>query len=218
MQFRLIYEGKLPPSGTSHRALQVKHEIRRVLHPQLKDLCERNILLSQQVRSSRRLLFNTGGDENYGHDDQYWRDCNTPDFSKIGDKGRLGGFEFVPIVLGDIHGVCDLDILFLRRERPGSLITKHEYGGDLDNRLKIFFDALRMPHEDKELPKGTSPSAEEVPFLCLLEDDSLITSFRVETDTLLGNAESSSLQHVSLIVRVTTHPTEVTPYNLKFMT
>ena len=85
--------------------------------------------------------------------------------------------------------MCHLEILFLRREETEALITKpkDEYGGDLDNRLKIFLDALRVPLEEKEIPKNvTYDPWEPNPTICLLEDDSLITKLTIESDVLPG--------------------------------
>jgi len=130
----------------------------------------------------------------------------------------LGGFQFVPLIIGAIHAVCHVDILFLRREKPGDLLSKpkDEYGGDLDNRLKIFLDALRVPRELAEIPAGAQPLDEEKPFFCLLEDDSLITRFSVESDTLLGPANMGSQTDVSLIAKVTTRLTRLHIGNLDF--
>lgn len=96
--------------------------------------------------------------------------------------------------------VCSLDILFLRRDEPGSLI---ESGGDIDNRIKVLFDALRMP-TDNEI-RGFTPEQDEVPFLCLLEDDVLIAEFKVTTDRLLtptGSGHPNS--DVQLVIHVKT--------------
>jgi hypothetical protein len=69
----------------------------------------------------------------------------------------------------------------LRRDHPGNLVS---YGGDIDNRLKTLFDALRMPNTCDELA-GVPPEADEDPFYVLLEDDALITKVSVTTDRLL---------------------------------
>jgi hypothetical protein len=56
--------------------------------------------------------------------------------------------SFLPLI-NEATGVgCSLDILFLRRDPPGALIRS---GGDIDNRVKVLFDALRMPRNDKEV-------------------------------------------------------------------
>jgi hypothetical protein len=111
------------------------------------------------------------------------------------------GFEFVPLIHEGSGSVCALDILFLRRERPGELITNE---GDIDNRIKVLFDALRYPKNGGELA-GATPSANETPFCCLLEDDKLITEVKVVTDELLTprlNPEPQS--YVELVIHVRT--------------
>lgn len=73
-----------------------------------------------------------------------------------------------------------------------------------DNRLKTLFDALRVPRNVNELPSGAEPKDSEVPFRCLLEDDSLITGHAVTTDRLLLPAANDN--HVRLILRVHIEP------------
>jgi hypothetical protein len=187
MEFRLTYVGPLATSSP----VQAKHEIRRQLHPQLRDLCGRSVLLHYAVKAMQGTVLKP-----------------EPHFVVAGQKYLFGEFHFLPIVICHAHIACHLDILFLRREQPGALITrsKDEYGGDLDNRLKIFFDALRVPNSVSEVPKDAAPSDDERPFLCLLEDDSLITKFQVESDTLLGTTTPERQKDVQLVVTVTTEP------------
>ncbi len=64
--------------------------------------------------------------------------------------------------------------MFLRQEDPGELVLQ---GGDLDNRLKTLFDALRIP--DGDVAQAQNPT------YCLLESDTLIDSFKVSTGRLL---------------------------------
>ena len=52
------------------------------------------------------------------------------------------GNRFVPLVSKAGGFTCSLDILFLRRDDPEGPI---ESGGDIDNRLKVLLDGLRMP-------------------------------------------------------------------------
>jgi hypothetical protein len=124
--------------------------------------------------------------------------------------------------------VCHLEILFLRREGTGSLISKpkDEYGGDLDNRLKIFLDALRVPVSVDEIPSDAVPEGNEQPyFYCLLEDDALITKVQVEADRLLSDVTLDEIRvggprmmdwekNVHLIVKVTTRAVMITLANL----
>jgi hypothetical protein len=55
---------------------------------------------------------------------------------------------------------------------------------NIDNRLKVLFDALRMPENTGELPH-TPPQSGEDPFFCLLQDDKYINEVTVTTDRLL---------------------------------
>jgi len=93
-----------------------------------------------------------------------------------------------------------LEILFLRRDNPGYLIAS---GGDIDNRIKVLFDGLRMPNTVAELG-GIPLEPDEDPFFCLLEDDNLITSVSVTTDRLLIPQDSDEKPHdVHLIIHTT---------------
>src|ERR1019366_1365691 len=63
------------------------------------------------------------------------------------DHQRCGG-RFVPLVSKTGGFTCSLDILFLRRDNPGYLIAS---GGDIDNRIKVLLDGLRMPETVSDL-------------------------------------------------------------------
>jgi hypothetical protein len=109
------------------------------------------------------------------------------------------GYRFVPLICKAEGLACALDILFLRRDNPGDLIIS---GGDIDNRIKTLFDALRMPQECQELT-GFSPEEGENPFFCLLEDDALITHVSINTDRLLTPLRGeNSLSEVHLVIHV----------------
>lgn|SRR2546425_4871760 len=111
------------------------------------------------------------------------------------------GFRFVPLVRKDSAFSCSLDILFLRRDNPGNLVCS---GGDIDNRIKVLFDALRIIDNRSEL--GTAnpiPAPGEDPFFCLLEDDNLITDVKITTDRLLVPVQSEENIHdVELVIHV----------------
>jgi hypothetical protein len=109
---------------------------------------------------------------------------------------KRDGFRFVPLVNENQAGWCSLDVLFLRRDMPGSLVKS---GGDIDNRIKILFDSLRMPKGNQELG-GAVPGDGEDPFFCLMEDDKFVTEIRVTTDRLLKPL--GQLQNVNDVVLV----------------
>jgi hypothetical protein len=177
LDFSLYYRGDLKSNA---RPLD-KHNIRRQFHVQLKDLWNHLPL----GLFAERLL--------------------QP--SKEGELGILRdrhGYTFAPLVCERLSLVAELNILLLWPAAPGAIITS---GGDIDNRMKTLLDALKYPSEPTALPPGTSPAADEKPFYCLLEDDSLITKLSVETDRFLTPVTSSS--EVVAIIRVRTKQLKV---------
>lgn len=111
-------------------------------------------------------------------------------------EAALEGVTFRPIVNEDDSQVCELSITLLRPEPPGRIITR---SGDIDNRMKTLFDALSMPPHANQLPKEAAIDHEE-PIYCLLEDDNLISSVSIHTDTWWTKPNSAS--DVVLLLRV----------------
>jgi hypothetical protein len=110
----------------------------------------------------------------------------------------IGGFTFAPLVSAKIHFVAEIEILMLRPEAPGAIITQ---GGDIDNRIKTLLDSLKVP-EPNALPPGATPLPDQSPFFCLLEDDNLVTKLSVNTDRLLEPVQNAS--EVVLLIHVNT--------------
>lgn len=108
----------------------------------------------------------------------------------------VAGYNFTSIVHPRWNFRAKLDILMLRPEPPGAIVTSK---GDIDNRLKTLFDALTRPIYAQDIPKTWKPTIEEDPLHCLLENDDLITAVAVSTDRLLA---ASTPTHVKLIIRV----------------
>ena len=108
-----------------------------------------------------------------------------------------------------------MHVLFLRHDIPGSAIQ----AGDIDNRIKTLIDALRLPQNKNELVEADEhPGEGEDPFFCLLEDDNQVSSFAVETDTLLDPPDGPNEgRSVKLIVTVELRPYFATPFNLSFV-
>ena len=99
--------------------------------------------------------------------------------------------------------LCALDILFLRPDTPGKVLSS----GDIDNRLKTIFDALRMPSGLDELGGYERPGTDEQPFFCLLEDDKQISKVAVETDMLLEPiGETLNINDARLVITVKLKP------------
>ncbi|AFY39074.1 hypothetical protein Lepto7376_2817 [[Leptolyngbya] sp. PCC 7376] len=180
MQFTLYYRGDLKSNGKPAH----KHKIRQYFHPQLKELWK------QLPLRDFAFLY-----------------ANTADSDKISLCEEVELFTFVPLVSDKISLIAELDIQILWPQKRGEIITN---GGDIDNRLKTLFDALKVPSEPTALPLGTSPSKGEEPFFCLLKDDSLITRLSVETDHLLDPDYKNNSSEVILFIRVTTNQLRIT--------
>lgn len=184
MEFRLIYTGALPAASTKNKRRDEKHEIRKVLHKQLVELWHQHPFLRAY----------TGGRVPKRIPDGKL----VPMMYYMAERFPRRDFLFLPLLRLLPRVVCSLDILFLRRDKAGSVISS----GDIDNRIKVLFDALRLPTVDEV--KGFSPEQHEVPFLCLLEDDSLITELKVTTDRLLTPPTGRG-NHISRDVHLVIH-------------
>ncbi len=169
MKFRLVYRGELRSNGSPTH----KHAVRRVFHRQLLNL---------------------------------WKDYplnEVQQFINIDpDKGDAlgisrGGFKFVPLISPRLELVASLEVLLLRPESAGSVLTQ---AGDIDNRLKTLMDALQVP-KDNQIPKGIMPETDEAFLYCLLEDDNLVISLDISTGKLYDTV--SSKNEVLLVIGVT---------------
>jgi len=184
VNFRLTYQGPLKAASQSDTRRVEKHAIRCSLSRQLSELFA--------IKDEE--LLDPGCT---GWDDMHPLEC--------------GDFLFFSLVREKLHLVCDLDILFLRRDDPGRLISG---GGDLDNRIKVLFDALRIPTEDEV--RALIPNPERL-LICLVEDDKLITGFRITSDRLLEPAASPAQENdVHLIINVEVKVTKVTLQNMSY--
>lgn len=191
MEFRLVYQGDLfaENEGRSQnhqwreKRAKHKHEIRKEFHRQLKELW-----------AIHPGLKSYGALRHYSSSDKTQLEIIAGNFEE-------NGFRFVPLATRQNCLLCKVEILMLRPGAPGSVIVNP---GDLDNRLKTLFDALKKPKGEDELG-GCSAGEGESPFFCLLEDDGIITHATVETDTLL-NPRTTSVSEVLAIISVTVRP------------
>jgi hypothetical protein len=162
-------------------------------------------------KKSMRLAFDEQLNGMFPNDELLMRDFS----ASGGPDGELAKYErgivsYWPIVRKSMHMVCDLDILFLRRGIPGRIVSS---SGDLDNRIKVLFDALRVPSEDEI--RGLHEESRGI--TCLLEDDELITGFRVTSDQLLEPAKDNCNHDVHLIINVEIRLTKITDKNLGYL-
>jgi hypothetical protein len=157
MDFTLVYwDTQLKPGGNTNKRVWEKHHIRRFFSSQLAALWKIHPVLSR---------FDVTGSIQAG----------------LAKRFERGGIEIVPLIVGDFDLTCELDIVMLRPDTPGNIILE---GGDIDNRIKVLLDALRVPKDTNEMPlKSGEINPKRI--YCLLEDDSLITAIRIKTDCLL---------------------------------
>jgi hypothetical protein len=158
VEFRLLYEGELLPSGNNKTRAPEKHAIRRSLHPQLRRQWQVNSALRQLAgylgTRYDPILLETE-QEQFDHG-----------IASIGKKWSMFGYEFVPLVTS---------------AEDASLLNNR---GDIDGQVKTIFDALRLPNSPEQLG-GMKPQHDETPFFCLFEDDKMISEVHLNADQLL---------------------------------
>jgi hypothetical protein len=218
MRFRLVYEGPLRPTGRdpvngqSDPLAAHKHTIRQCFHTQLKQLWKTDKFLSTYVVDPKAYP----NPRHISDTNAYWGDTTEkiPFAEAVARQFPMFGYRFVPLVQKQLSLLCGLDILFLRRDIPGSVIS----AGDIDNRLKSLIDALRLPQNASELVGHDKPGTDEDPFFCLMQDDNQVSRLTVETDTLLDPSSGSNvdLSRARVIVTVDLRPYYVTNLNLSF--
>jgi hypothetical protein len=212
MQFHLVFSGRLSASGNSSKKSEEIRDIRDKLHPQLALLWETSPAL--------RRLRNTAI---VAKDPAQFLGCATSPFEIERDPqypiqdGHVdlcepitrNGKTYKPLVRKSLDLNCHLKILFLRQEDPGSLVLQ---GGDLDNRIKTLCDALTMPNVDM----AARYEQQHDPICCLLESDTLISGFDVQTDRLLF-PESQFPNEVHLTINVTLKVLKVGEWNISLL-
>jgi hypothetical protein len=196
MRFRLVYDGPLTTGKSRHKS-DNKWEIRRQLAPQLAELWTFKPALLGEADADLHLYQGPKGaivvdrDENTMPNDRRRQFLLMP-FDRA-------GYGYIPIVREDLFLTCTIDILFLRKDSTEVVSNC----GDLDNRIKNLFDALRMPELNEQRPEGL-----ENPLYVLAEDDRLITSFAIRTDRLLSRPQDSP-EAVMLVMDVVIAPSRI---------
>ncbi len=222
IEFRLTYQGPLPADKRSSRSRRPdKQRIRKHFHQQLKQLWKTHPALRWQAEELVEFFYTPSNlvsrpgpgrpvidrarmpDEPGGG----LLDGAKPWVEHVGDNFDEFGYRFVPLVRRDYGITCALDILFLRRDAPGDIVS----GGDIDNRIKTLLDGLQKPKSRDQLAGYDEPGPDEDPFFCLLEDDSLISRISVDTDRLLTQREPEEREsEVYLVITVSTFASDPT--------
>jgi len=202
LEFRLLYQGSLLAASRETHP-ENKHALRREFHKQLKMLWSSKSPLKERLKQP---IVKDFAKEPYFTDRR----------SVLAEKFSYHGYSFVPIVTGDLFLTCSLDILFLRPEEPSLLLR----GGDIDNRIKTVFDALRIPtvEEAAGLKEKYPPIDDEKPMYCLMQDDKLVSEVKVVADYLLLLPNSFELKKndVFLVVHVRVKPIKLVAGNIDF--
>lgn len=218
MKFTLIYDGDLP-AGDGKRAIYAS-KIRNEIHDQLADLWDSHVILRQLDRTAR--IWASQGTGNIVHLQgvDWFRAEKLPDFREpvppVADgtidlcraieANGIQGAKFKPLIRESLNLACAVDILFLRHEEPFALF---EQGGDLDNRIKTFFDGLKIPDKN-QFESGEHPRGD--PLYVLLQDDLYVSDFSIRTARLLG-ARTKEKHAVRIVAEVTIKVLRVTDEN-----
>ena len=200
MEFRLVYWGSDLKAATSgNLRANEKGILRKFFHEQLQVLWQTHPLLKFYQEDSHWQKLGLAK-SHYPH-----KETQLEKLSK-----DWGGY--IPLVNETFGTYCELDILFLRPEPIGGLISRGASGGDIDNRIKTLFDSFAPPQRGS----GETDPAKEPTFV-LLSDDSLIGSFNIATDRLLTpKTGDSSEAYVVIHVNIKTSNPLLVPYGISF--
>jgi hypothetical protein len=208
MKFHLVYSGPLPASANSSKPDDVR-AIRDGFHPQLLLLWKTHVALKRLRWTARvakdpaRFLGTAQSPFELAEEPIYPPQEGFVDLCEPLTKGDK---TYQPLVRKSLDLNCYLSILFLRQEDPGSLVLQ---GGDLDGRIKTLFDALRVPEADveKRYPQAQNPT------YCLLESDTLISGFNVQSGRLLV-PQTKHPHEVHLVIETTIRVLKLGPWNV----
>src|SRR5688572_12772571 len=105
MEFTLVYQGPLPAASSGKSRADYKHLVRKQIHQQLAVFWKQHPLLSYALELGQ-------GDNPY-----------PPRTEIIGRNFKRGAYQFLPMLRRKRPLTCTLEILFLRRDAPGSIVS-----------------------------------------------------------------------------------------------
>jgi len=212
MKFTLTHDGQLPSTGNGSRKVQKKWDVKKHFDPQLRELWDTHPALREM--RFRPYWPKSGGMFIEGHHSTTSDNREVPKKSDedidLLEINECGGRKFFPLVRSSLLLTCGLKILFLRKETPGKVYQ----GGDIDNRIKTLLDALCAPRDPGNVVRSDDTISD--PIYCLLEDDSLISSLSIDTQTLL-TGQNSDVSEVRLVIEVDIRATQSRVYNSLFL-
>ncbi len=138
MDFRLTYQGPLLAERDDPKRRIHKHAVRKVFHTQLKELWHTHPDLKHRLTDRVRM-----------HDDITQQIFEGTRLDILAQRHARYGVNWAPLVNAEVFATaCSLNVLFLRPEAKGGIVQT----GDLDNRIKLLFDALAIPRENEFVP------------------------------------------------------------------
>ena len=178
MKLTLRYKGQLLSAHSSNRVKE-KHSIRKYLHDQLAAYWQQNQRLAAMLADLKHLQIA------HRSRDSFVVDRPLSDGTKFWWRWPLCGYDFIPLVT-QIHGThWELSIrLYRKPERSGFLFA----GGDIDNTVKTFLDALQVPKEESQVPNEGPIHEKSInwpPLFCMFDDDKVVTKLTIESFKLL---------------------------------
>jgi hypothetical protein len=110
-------------------------------------------------------------------------------------KKIINEIPFIPLLSEKMKPKVSLDILLIRYQIESHLLTKNS---DVDNQLKVIFDALSCPQSINQADQKWFNEENKEDIYCLLENDKFVTSVRAETDRLLWSKELETTDNVKI--------------------
>ncbi len=206
MEFRLLYEGPLVAAASERARSMQQHHLRRQFHRQLRRLWSThpNLLrLAQQVGATAASRAGQPAPQPHQGNLTFVR----AGWSHLGSQWSRLGYDFLPLATLELQLRCSVEIQFLRPNQSGELI----HAGELDPRIKILLAALRLPNSVNEVA-ASSPTPDEHPFFCLLQDTMQITEIKVSTDDLPLEQSERDLRADDVFLGVTVRLTPANPH------
>ena len=174
MELTLRYSGLLTSNGDKNE----KHRIRKELHPQIETLWKRDTRLSDKYSDLLDLQTPSLAGNKFEvprplkrNKDFWWRH-------------PLNGWNFIPLFTRIHEAHCELSVRIYRKTESRGVLFE---GGDIDNRLKTFLDALTVPMRPDQSPnEAASENPNDwPPLMCLMDDDRSVTKLTVQSIRML---------------------------------
>jgi len=194
VEFTLRYQGRLYITGAESGIREQKQRLRQHFHEQLREVWRGHNAFSKINLDALRSPV-ASSDDTF----DLPRPLTPTDGQALSAflfRHEVSGIKFFPLITYPMETHCYLSIRMGRPTRPGSILFGRR---DLDNRVKILIDALRMPHRSNELPDNVIGDSE---MYCLLADDNLVTRLSIASYRLLSGYTNDADVDVDIDVEI----------------